>query len=680
MKKTILFLSANPSSTPHLRLEKEMREIQDGLRRGEHRDRFDFQSRVAVRPRDISRALLDTTPNIIHFSGHGSGEEGLIFENESGTAQLVNADALSSLFELFADQIECIVLNACYSEIQAEAIVEHIPFVTGMNAAIGDRAAIEFSISFYDAIVAGKSIEFAYKLGRNAIQMAGVQGHLIPVLKTKNISGLIEQVEASNNDLDKADIEYKLLAPSRRFLSRIKSDELISYTQLDLSPDEKICLKQIQLASLQLLLSDQLDNGGWGKTWLYQTQSETLPVRLCTFGGTSLAIEALSICLESVIPRVEILKELMDPLLNQDGIYYQTQRKATIGYEKKPENIRHIAGGFLLRSSHLGVKSKDCKTIQHFVREANRLQDFAEKYDPEDLECLDLSMVVKSLLNALYLTQDNQFLSPEQFVDAKLGYYQIISRIFSRTSEKWQTFGSSGGDVRLLWGFQKVNPDSFGLPLLQWWTIWNMLPVIYELSHNGESLQDIDSSTADQLISWIETFLVETIESSPDSNQLLPASYIQDLPNIPVGESAYSTAMALLVCNCLELFKRQIISKQKLSDIRTKLLRKLCSKGILVATHYPLQPYSSKVLDTEGYFTWIAILLAFKTLGFTISQDDVSFSFAEMKNSLLNPTDDNSEIILSVHQANSIIQDKWRKSAFTYDDKMYIKLKKQEQS
>jgi hypothetical protein len=51
---------------------------------------------------------------------------------------------------------------------------------------VGDRAAIEFSIGFYDALLAGRPVDFAYKLGCSAIQMAGIPEHLTPVLKQKN--------------------------------------------------------------------------------------------------------------------------------------------------------------------------------------------------------------------------------------------------------------------------------------------------------------------------------------------------------------------------------------------------------------------------------------------------------------------------------------------------------------
>ncbi|NJM71321.1 MAG: TIR domain-containing protein [Scytonema sp. RU_4_4] len=183
--KKVLILAANPKGTSPLRLDEELRDIAEGLRRAQKRDEFSLEQKLAVRPRDIQRALLDYNPNIIHFSGHGSGEEGLVFEDESGQSKLVSGAALAGLFELFAEQIECVLLNSCYSEVQAKAIAQHINYVVGMSRAIGDKAAIEFAVGFYDALGAGRPIDFAYKLGCGAIRMAGIEEHLTPVLLKK---------------------------------------------------------------------------------------------------------------------------------------------------------------------------------------------------------------------------------------------------------------------------------------------------------------------------------------------------------------------------------------------------------------------------------------------------------------------------------------------------------------
>jgi CHAT domain len=136
-----------------------------------------------VTPADVRQALLDCQPQIVHFSGHGAevnapndspqsarkltvfsetvaAPQCLMFENAIGQPQLVSDEAIASLFGLFADQIECVVLNACYSVTQAEEIATNIPEVIGMNRSIGDRATIEFLIGFYDALLAGHVVDF----------------------------------------------------------------------------------------------------------------------------------------------------------------------------------------------------------------------------------------------------------------------------------------------------------------------------------------------------------------------------------------------------------------------------------------------------------------------------------------------------------------------------------------
>lgn len=215
--KKVLFLAANPKGTSPLRLDQELRDIGEELRRSNQGDKFTLEQRWAVRPRDIQQAMLDVGPQIVHFSGHGKGtkisfpqdnvpnpgvyrssatldraavslhsqssqEEGLVFEDEMHREKLVSGGALATLFALFTDEVECVVLNGCYSAAQAKAIAEHIPYVIGMSDAITDRAALEFAVGFYKGLGAGRTVEFSYKLGCNAIQMEGIPEHLTPVL------------------------------------------------------------------------------------------------------------------------------------------------------------------------------------------------------------------------------------------------------------------------------------------------------------------------------------------------------------------------------------------------------------------------------------------------------------------------------------------------------------------
>ncbi|PSB42555.1 hypothetical protein C7B67_25100, partial [filamentous cyanobacterium Phorm 6] len=184
--KTILILAANPTNTAPLRLDQEIREIDEGLRRANKRDMYKLEQKWAVRSRDFYRAILDYQPNIVHFCGHGAGADGIVLEDDTGKMALVQTNALASMFKLFAKKgVECVILNACYSEVQAEVISQYVNYVIGMNRAVGDRAALAFAVGFYDAIAAGYTLEEAYDLGCS--QMMSFREHETPVFKKKNL-------------------------------------------------------------------------------------------------------------------------------------------------------------------------------------------------------------------------------------------------------------------------------------------------------------------------------------------------------------------------------------------------------------------------------------------------------------------------------------------------------------
>lgn len=181
-------LSVNPKDTNKLRLDEEVREIQAALKRARNREQFEIVAEWAVRVEDLRRALLDQQPTIVHFSGHGLEDQGLALENNIGEMQLVSTESLARLFKLFQNKIECVFLNACYSEAQAFAIHQHIDYVIGMNQAIGDKAAIKFAIAFYDALGVGRPYEDCFEVGCASIDLEGIPESQTPVLKARRRS------------------------------------------------------------------------------------------------------------------------------------------------------------------------------------------------------------------------------------------------------------------------------------------------------------------------------------------------------------------------------------------------------------------------------------------------------------------------------------------------------------
>jgi hypothetical protein len=181
-KIKILMLSANPAGTTPLQLDQEARGIEAKLRAAEYRDSVELITKWAVRPDDLLQHLLQHRPHIVHFSGHGSPSGEILLLDEQGKSKPVSKEALVHLFRTLKDNLRLVVLNACFSRVQAKAIAQVIDCVVGMNQAIGDAAAMTFAASFYRAIGFGRSVADAFELGKGALLLEGIPEEGTPEL------------------------------------------------------------------------------------------------------------------------------------------------------------------------------------------------------------------------------------------------------------------------------------------------------------------------------------------------------------------------------------------------------------------------------------------------------------------------------------------------------------------
>ncbi len=177
----VLAIFANPRGSDPLRLENEDRVIHECVERSKYRSNISLKIKHAARIDDFARSLLEGEYKIVQFSGHGA-KEGLAFENELGEVQIIPKDALSETLSDYSPPIECVILNACYSNIHNQKLSVGVPYTISMNGAISDKGATEFTRGFYDAIGAGKDIEFAYKEGCRRIKLKGFGDANMPVL------------------------------------------------------------------------------------------------------------------------------------------------------------------------------------------------------------------------------------------------------------------------------------------------------------------------------------------------------------------------------------------------------------------------------------------------------------------------------------------------------------------
>ncbi len=156
----ILMLAANPVDRNRLALTEEYR-----LLRGKMFDNIDSGScdlRVewAARAADLKRALRETQPHIVHFSGHG-GDESISLEDDERKTRPLSKVKLELLFNS-RNRIRVVLLNACYSARQAENLSELVDFVIGTTVPIADAAALRFTNHFYRAIATGGTVREAF--------------------------------------------------------------------------------------------------------------------------------------------------------------------------------------------------------------------------------------------------------------------------------------------------------------------------------------------------------------------------------------------------------------------------------------------------------------------------------------------------------------------------------------
>ena len=220
--RCILILAANPIDTERLRLDREVKLIEDELRQGEQRSQYQVVTKWATSRGELSRLLLEYRPAIVHFSGHGSPRGEIVLEDANGRAEAVPARALAALFKEL-NGTETIVLNACYSLEQATALAQTVPQVIGMSHAIGDDSALRFAAGFYRGLAWGKDYAGAFRLGCVEIDLAALPDAVVPHFTTRR-----EDNVAASTRTERVPDNIALKSPQRTWRALPEAGESIS--------------------------------------------------------------------------------------------------------------------------------------------------------------------------------------------------------------------------------------------------------------------------------------------------------------------------------------------------------------------------------------------------------------------------------------------------------------------
>lgn len=180
----ILYATASPHGD--LRVDEEIRRVKAAVRASTHRDQVVIDHLPAATAGDLLDGLTSFRPHVLHFSGHAD-ESALVFDDGGdtrGDGHAITARAFKSAVEAPDEQPLLVVLNACNSAAQLEALLGRVPVAVGVSKNIGDADALTFATRFYRTLAEGQSVSAALATARADMEMNGLSGHELPMLAT----------------------------------------------------------------------------------------------------------------------------------------------------------------------------------------------------------------------------------------------------------------------------------------------------------------------------------------------------------------------------------------------------------------------------------------------------------------------------------------------------------------
>jgi formylglycine-generating enzyme required for sulfatase activity len=163
----LLFLSASEDRASRISVDREYSRVKEALQRlgvwARWREAVEHQP--AVTWEQFPEQLLAHRASIVHFAGHGHRDGSLEVAKRDGGSERIQVEGVARLLTPYAGQVRLVVLNACYSDRLATALIAHVDVVVGNTCAISDEAAILFAPAFYQQLAGGHSVQAAFDVG-----------------------------------------------------------------------------------------------------------------------------------------------------------------------------------------------------------------------------------------------------------------------------------------------------------------------------------------------------------------------------------------------------------------------------------------------------------------------------------------------------------------------------------
>jgi uncharacterized membrane protein HdeD (DUF308 family) len=201
----VLGMVTSPLGLDPLDVEHEKRLVEEAIRGLRERGLLELTWLEGQTWRHLQRAMRSGPWHIFHFVGHGgfdaATEEGAIaLSNDAGHMHLLRATGLAELLDDHYP-LRLVFLNSCegargsesdaFSSTAATLVRRGVPAVVAMQYEITDRAAIEFSRDFYEALADSLPVDAAVTEARAAVSMDSMLEWGTPVLYTHSPDGRV---------------------------------------------------------------------------------------------------------------------------------------------------------------------------------------------------------------------------------------------------------------------------------------------------------------------------------------------------------------------------------------------------------------------------------------------------------------------------------------------------------
>ncbi len=241
----ILGMVVSPSDLRPLDIRREQQRINQALKNLQSRGLVNLTWLSGQTTRHLQQIMRSNDWHVFHFIGHGGFDpemnEGTIAlcHEQDGDAQFLSATQLARLLGDHKS-IRLVLLNVCegakssrhelFSSTASMLVKRGLPAALAMQTEITDRAAIEFSRTFYEALADGYPVDAAVGEARKQMSMASTVEWGIPVLTMRAPDGILFDIRTRNDEeaqIQKVADTFTLTSPITMEFIRVPAGKLL---------------------------------------------------------------------------------------------------------------------------------------------------------------------------------------------------------------------------------------------------------------------------------------------------------------------------------------------------------------------------------------------------------------------------------------------------------------------